>query len=256
MSVILFIDMLGSRKRWQTGGVNEAMKTFFRFKTMVKRAVRSAPEGAVIDGGIETDAAMLVCPSTAEAIHIARRVFLSAFEGQMNPNKPRLWYRGCVVSHEEDTRLRVGDPLGAGLKEVTAYRYSASALEAVSVEKSGYKGMRVLVQSNLIDKGLQDQLGIPLGSRTLIPFRKLNYSYYPQRVRGEFTDYLWMACETEDDWFKLNLQMTSRLRYAARDEEEFLQAAATQLVFSECAAIRQSVIGRARRAEADPANAQ
>lgn len=255
MSVILFIDMLGSRKRWQNGGVRESMVEFYRFKTMVKRAIRGVPVGSVVDGGIETDAAMLVCRSTAEALDVARLVFLSGFLGHMNPGKPRLWHRGCVVPYADGAMLRTGDPLGIGLEQVTAYRYSASALEAVSVEKSGYKGMRVLVAVGLVDRILQDGMRIPFGARSLIPFRKLNYSGYPKRVEGQFTDYLWMACRSEDEWFKLGLQMTSRLRYAAKDDEEFLQAAATQLVFHECAAIRRSVIGRARRAEGDPVDA-
>jgi hypothetical protein len=247
VSVILFIDMLGSRKRWQNGGVAESMSTFFRFKTMVKRAVRGAPDGEVLDGGIETDAAMLVCRSMVEAARIAQRLFLGAFGDRMNPSSPRHWYRGCIVPHMEREPLRVGDPLGKALEDVTAYRYSASALEAISVEKSGYKGMRVLVKASLVDRGSQE-MKIPLGGRTLIPFRKLNHSRYPSRVLGEYTDFLWMASRTDEEWYDLGLHMTSRLRFAATDEEEFLQAAATQLVFHECAAIRKSVIGRARRA--------
>jgi hypothetical protein len=62
MAVILFIDMLGARKRWQSGGVVEAMPAFYRFKTLVNTATRRAPAGEVLDGVIETDAAMLVWP--------------------------------------------------------------------------------------------------------------------------------------------------------------------------------------------------
>lgn len=250
MAVILFIDLLGARKRWQNGGVAESMPTFYRFKTMVNTAARQAPAGEVLDGIIETDAAMLVCRSTIQAAGIARRLFLNAFAKRMHPTARRDWYRGCIVPHTDGEFLRASDTLRDPVQEVKIFRYSKSALEAVSVEKSGFKGMRLLVKSTLIDANVHTQMKISFGTRTLIPFRKLNYSYYPARVAGEYTDFLWMACPSESDWHDLTLHMTSRLRYASRDDqEELAQAAATQIVFHECAAIRQSVISRAQRAE-------
>ena len=130
---------------------------------------------------------------------------------------------------------------------MTAFRYSESALLAVSVEKAGFRGMRLLVDNDLVTKAVQEATKISFDSHTLIPFRQLNYSYYPSRLDGRYTDFLWMAGDSKDEWHQLNLHMTSRLRYAAKDSEELAQAAATQIVFHECAAIRQSVIGRARR---------
>lgn len=249
MPVILFIDQLGARDRWRSGGVTEAMPVFYRFKRLVNVAARRAPPGEVLSGVIETDAAMLVCQTTIEAVRIARRLFLETFLGRMNSKTPRDWYRGCIVPHQDGSFLRVGEPLRQPLHEVMAFRYSESALDAVSVEKSGFKGMRLLVKAELIDGTVQAAMKIPFNTHTLIPFRKLNYSYYPPRVRQEYTDYLWMASGSESEWHDLMLHMTSRLRYAAQHQEELAQAAATQIVFNECAAIRQSVISRAKRAE-------
>jgi hypothetical protein len=248
MAVVLFIDLLGARKRWQSGGVSEAMPTFYHFKTLVNVSARRAPAGEVLGGVIETDAAMLVCRSTIEAARIARRLYLGAFATRMSYRTPREWYRGCIVPHADGDFLRSGARLREPLHEVMAFRYSESALEAVSVEKSGFKGMRLLVDVNLIDANVQSQMLIPFGTHTLIPFRKLNYSYYPPRVVGKYTDFLWMACQSDVEWHDLTLHMTSRLRYAGRDPDELAQAAATQIVFHECSAIRQSVIGRAKRA--------
>ncbi len=45
MAVILFIDMLGARRRWQSGGVAESVPVFYRFKSMVNTAARRAPAG-------------------------------------------------------------------------------------------------------------------------------------------------------------------------------------------------------------------
>jgi hypothetical protein len=249
MAVILFVDMLGARRRWQSGGVAEAMPSFYRFKKMVNIAARRAPAGELLDGLIETDAAMLVCRTTVEAARIAQRLYLDAFATHMNFSAQRHWFRGCIVPHADGKFLRSGDSLREPLQGVTAFRYSESALEAVSVEKSGFKGMRLLVKSELIDAGIHAQMKIPFNTHTLIPFRKLNYSEYPKRIAGDYTDFLWMACQSDSEWHDLTLHMASRLRYASRDPEELAQAAATQVVFHECGAIRQSVIGRARRAE-------
>ncbi len=255
MAVILFIDMLGARRRWQSGGVAESMPVFYLFKKMVNIAARRAPPGEVLDGVIETDAAMLVCKTMVEAARIAQRLYLGAFMGHKHPTAARHWFRGCIVPHADGEFLRSGDVLREPLEEMTAFRYSASALEAVSVEKSGFKGMRLLVKTDLVDSAAHEQMKIPFNTHTLIPFRKLNYSHYPARVAGQYTDFLWMACQSEPEWYELTLNMTSRLRYAARDTEELAQAAATQIVFHECGAIRQSVISRAKRAKEKGENA-
>jgi hypothetical protein len=249
MAVILFIDMLGARKLWHRGGVAEALPVFYRFKSVVTRAAHSATAGAVLEGMIETDSAMLVCRSTMDATRIAQSVYLRAFAGQMNPKRQRDWYRGCIVPHADGDFLRVGARLRAPFQDLTAFRYSESALEAVSVEKSGFKGMRLLVATELVDSTVRAQTKIPFGTKTLVPFRKLHYSSYPDRIDGQYMDFLWMACQSEDDWYDRYLHMTSRLRYASADPEELAQAAATQVVFHECAAIRYSVLGRSKRAE-------
>lgn len=255
MAVILFVDMLGARRRWQSGGVSESMLAFYRFKTMVNVAARRAPPGEVLDGVIETDAAMLVCQTTVEAARVAQRLYLGAFLARMNPTTPRHWFRACIVPHVAGEFLRSGDALRDPVEKITAFRYSNSALEAVSVEKSGFKGMRVLVNAELIDGTVQAQLKIPFNTHTLIPFRKLNYSEYPARIAGQYTDFLWMACQSDSAWHDLTLRMTTRLRYAARDAEELAQAAATQIVFHECGAIRQSVVSRSTRAKGRTKNA-
>ena len=68
--------------------------------------------------------------------------------------------------------------------------------------------------------------------------------YLQVRVKERYTDYLWMATNSESEWYDLMLHMTSRLCYSSVDPDELAQAAATQVLFHECAAIRQSVITR------------
>lgn len=250
MSVILFVDMLGARNRWQHGGVAESMPFFYRFKSMVNVAARRAPEGEVLDGMIETDAALLVCKSAVEAIRVAQRLYLAAFRiGNTNSDPHRLWLRGCVVPHTPGDFLRSGSALRSTNSNITAFRYSESALEAISIEKSGFKGMRILVNLTLIDAQVRAETKIPFNAHAFIPFRQLKYSYYPPRISNHYADFLWMACHSDDMWHDMTLSMLNRLRFASRDAEELAQATATQVVFNECAAIRESVASRARRAE-------
>lgn len=246
MSVILFIDMLGARKRWQLGGVEESMPTFFRFKKQINIALRQAPAGEVLDGIIETDAAMIVCRSAVEAVKIARKLFLEAFKSKLNSLSVRNWYRGCILSNSS-TFLRRGNRLRSPVENMTTYRYSESALEAVSVEKSGYKGMRILIDKDLVDLDFRSEMNIKFETHTLLPVSTLKYSNYPQRVAGQYSDYLWMATKSDSDWRRLRLHMDCRLRYSNIDPDEMAQAAATQVVFNECSAIRQSVISRDER---------
>lgn len=80
-----------------------------------------------------------------------------------------------------------------------------------------------------------------------MPFKKLANSAYPGRIASGYSDYLWMARQEEDDWRRLKLFMSKRLRWCAQDAEEFLQAAATQVVFNETVAIFRSLEARGRR---------
>lgn len=80
-----------------------------------------------------------------------------------------------------------------------------------------------------------------------MPFKKLANSAYPGRIASGYSDYLWMARQEEDDWRRLKLFMSKRLRWRAQDAEEFLQAAATQVLFNETVAIFRSLEARGRR---------
>jgi hypothetical protein len=121
---------------------------------------------------------------------------------------------------------------------LSVHRYSGPFLDAISVERSGFKGMRILIEDVLVNDALREAVRIPVAGRRLIPLRRLDHSEY--RANG-FQDWLWMLPDDEDVWARRRRQMATRLRWAVRDSEEFLQAAATQVVFNECEAIRASL---------------
>jgi hypothetical protein len=110
--------------------------------------------------------------------------------------------------------------------------------------------MRMLVRSEIVTPEDLKAIRIPFDNHSLIPVTRLRYCGYPKLSDEKYLDFLWMACKEDSDWYNLNLHMTSRLRFSFHDTEEFAQAAATQVVFHECAALKRSVFGRAKRAAA------
>ncbi|MBN2162581.1 MAG: hypothetical protein JW713_06530 [Pontiellaceae bacterium] len=217
---------------------------------MVIAAARAELSGGILDGGIETDSAMLVCDSATTALSIARRLYQWSFQNARMPSAKRLWLRGSVVPYDDSSFIRHEAVANEPLSNVKVYTYSAASLDAISVEKSGFKGMRLLVRAEVLDNETRKNIRIPLlDGYSLVPVRRLRHIGYPMILEGELLDYLWMATGDEADWQDTSIHMTSRLRHSAKDSEEFAQAAATQVLFHECAAITQSVRSRAKRAK-------
>lgn len=241
MKAVLFVDMLGSRRVWKQGGLRSATAAFSAFQDMVVAAARRAEVGAVLGGGIETDGALLICRSAADALTIARTLYNRAFRTAEAGHARRVWLRGGLVPlGEGNTNAREGASLAEPLSALISYRYSDPALEAISLEKSGFKGMRLLVHEDLVDEDTRRAVRVAVGRRFLIPLRRLNHSEYPSIAAGRHVDYLWMA--GSEGWSRSSNLMGTRLRYAAKDPEEFIQAAATQVVFHECGAILNTLM--------------
>ena len=184
MAVVLFIDLLGARRRWHSGGVAEAMPAFYRFKRLVNTASRRAPAGEILDGLIETDAAMFVCRTAVEAARIGQRLYREAFASRFNHQASRDWYRGCIVAFPDGEFLRKGDVLREPVQTVTAFRYSEAALEAISVEKSGFKGMRLLIERELVDATTVAQMKILIRNTHAHPISNAQVQFLPAKGRG------------------------------------------------------------------------
>jgi hypothetical protein len=253
MAVILFVDMLGARKKWHAGGVEAAVEAFDHFTRMVVAAVRAENPTTILRGGIETDSAMFVFKDAVPALAVARRLYHYAFTNRRHPNAPRLWLRGSMVRDGEETFIRRSTHMAVQLQHVEVFTYSRPALDAISIEKSGFKGMRLLMGKDIITDTVKRAFCIPFGEMYLTPFRRLRYSGYPAG-KDDLIDFLWMACQEEREWDNISLHMTYRLRHSSRDAEEFAQAAATQVMFHECGALRTNALSRGKRIEKEKAN--
>lgn len=244
-SVILFVDLLGVRAKWLKGGRAAAEKAFDDFRSLIARAVKQAKTTALVEGLVESDAMALKFTNISSALDVARRMYLMAFERKNGV----LWLRGCVVPTSPEGYLRKPTAFSGTMSNVQLMLYSASLLDGISIEKAGFKGMRLVVPKSLMTAEARAATKMPIGSLNLMAVSKLRDSTYPKRLADEFHDFLWMANPDEAIFSELQKVMAIRLRMAASDPEEFAQAAATQVVFHECAAILNSLRGKARYKE-------
>lgn len=240
MSVILFLDMLGGKDRWRIGGPVASKEAFDVFTRLVIAAAKPDME-FITDGAIETDSAVIVCSETIAALRIAKRACAFAFRDPDGRDGFRSWLRGSIVPHEPSVELRSSRFASSPMNKLNIFTYSPSLFDAVSIEKAGFKGMRILMRQELVTANLRAEGKIPIRGFNFLPFKKLRYSSYPTSTNGPLVDFLWMATEDSEAWQQLLFGMAKRLRNSAQASEEFAQAAATQVVFHECDAMIMSI---------------
>jgi len=240
---IVYLDLLGTRKKWERGARPAVEVAFARFEELVRQGLHQVGPEGILDGGIEADSAALVCADEVLALRLSQAILSTAFDA-LTPDQEanRLWIRGAIVRVLAPAALRTPAAMNPPFAHLSVHRYSGPLLDAISVERSGFKGMRIIIEDVLVNDALREAVRIPVAGRRLIPMRRLDHSEY--RANG-FQDWLWMLPADEDAWTRRRQQMATRLRWAAKDPEEFLQAAATQVVFNECEAIRASLRARA-----------
>jgi len=239
MAALLFVDLLGVRARWHAGGRPAAEDAFRQFRGLVLAEARKSPAHSQLTGAIESDAAALSCPTAVDAVDLVKRIYRTGFKVPSRQEDFRTWMRGVVVPVEEGVDLRTVTT-ARNLPGIQDFAYAGPLLDAIAVERSGFKGMRVLIDDRLVDRTLKSHFEITTKTAPLIPFKKLGHSGYPKSVAGGFQDFFWMAAAC-DEWGVMERQMTKRLRWSAKDSEEFVHAAATQVVFHEVLSIKHSL---------------
>jgi hypothetical protein len=243
---LLFLDALGMKKVWATEGRAGAEAAHNRFADLVRRVTRGIDPKEIVQAGIESDAAAILCRSTEAALELGRRLYIEAFTGNAieTERQQRTWLRGSVIAVEDDVahELRT-DELRNG---ITITKYSDALLEAIEVERSGFRGMRLMVARDLLSRPVRNAFRIEMLEKPFYPFRQLNYSAYPTAIATEYQDFLWMATDKDTLWNRRVQRMSTRMRLAARDNDEIIQAAATQVVFDECTEIIKSLGGLKR----------
>jgi hypothetical protein len=247
MACVLLIDMLGIKARWRLPHGRQRVDAAFRwFASTVEQAVADA-HAHPSAGGLDSDAAALIFPSVVDAINTATIICDAAFEHSYKQSSSvktrgpdsRFWLRGVIVS------VRNGqiDLVEAGrTASLTTRRPSDALLSALSLEQSGFKGMRLLIERDLVTDVDARAVDVMIGrgkSTTKAAYThritRFRYSPYPAWERP-LADVAWMLPRSQfsyAEWFKKLGRMQALMRWAASDELEFAQAASTMVGFSE-----------------------
>lgn len=242
MRTLLFIDMLGVKSRWHQDGRPGAEAAFEEFESLVTSAIAECGPDGVLSGMIESDSAAIVCSSQSVAVGVGCSLFRRAFATVAPGRHRRPWLRGAIIPFAGHLSLRTTRV--SAIDSVTTSVYEPALLDAIAVEKAGYKGMRLLVAAELVNEGLRGDHCFTLENGTLLHvFKRTTHSGYPGRLEAGYDDVFWMAAADMDEWKAHRWAMARRLRYSAKDPEEFIQAAATQVLFHEYSAILGSLVG-------------
>ena len=240
---LLFLDMLGVRSLWKTGGEDACIMAFQRFRDVVEQSIEPPQARDILQGEIESDAAALLFNSTRSCIKAGRSIFRNVFINQNSIDEGRMWLRGAIVNwgNGEATPFRQSRIINRRTPTLLENTFVNPLLKAISVEKAGFKGMRLLIENSPSRKIIRQRSKFMKLYELAVPIAKrLQSAPYPTSLDG-YMDILWMASETEDEWDVFKATMNNRLQFSARNTKEFIHAAATQVVFSECGSFANSV---------------
>lgn len=239
---LLYIDLLGMKSRYRATGVNGARAGHRQLVSVVRAGLQALPDGALVSGGIQSDAVALQFLHAFEAIVVGRAILLNAFTRSNRAR--RIWLRGAVMKHGgPKSRLDSIHAIDGCPDGIVDRQFREVLLNAVHVEQSGFRGQRLLVEGGLLDDRLAVSTELVFSKgRAFSPVRRLTYSGYPAPVCDGFADVLWMVPAQLSAWENRKLRMLDLLRWSSKGgEEEMAQAAATHLVFAEADAMLNSV---------------
>ena len=231
--VIFFIDMLGVRDKWAKGGRKGAEEAFIRFRNLIAHSLRAIKPEEITNGVIESDSAIIVCTNTSAALKVAKRIYVDAFSQTANNEDNRIWLRGVIIPQRKEAILRWDKSFNKPYDHVKLMLYSDDLFDAIALEKSGIKGMRLIVDKELVTEEILSEWLLKVEHLNFITLKKLRNSPYPKNIQDGYVDFLWMADLDDQVNKEQERLMALRLRKSAESNEEFLQAAATQLLFHE-----------------------
>ena len=241
--VLLLIDMLGVKARWHTGGRRSAKKAFDRFESIMVESLSSSDERPTA-GLIETDSCVLVFPTLRAALAVARHAYLCTFLASRAPKDERLWFRGVAVPYHGTLSFRNQKSLSQRNERVVVSHLDSALFDAIAAEKSGFRGMRILVGggNGVGTNAKRAASRVEIKAKHYAPFLRVRTPPYPKQLaKGRFYDYMWMASESVDETENLKRAMGNRIKWSASNPEEFLHAAATQVIFNHWNAFVHSV---------------
>ncbi len=230
----VYIDLLGVQKMWQLGGANAVKSRIQEFANLIKEQLTYLPQQSFRDGDFTimtlSDSVAITCQDSDQAIGIASHLFEQCFYHTDRSSSP-LWLRGVISSWHNQNM--VFNTKSIQLREIsvgTEYKLEDDYLQAIALEKSGFKGMRLIIDQSLLPNSGKNEMRKWFGfKKPLFRIVRLDQCNYPG---DEFADVLWMA-DTEAKYKDLLGIMAKRYKQSTRDPDELIQAAWTRAVFDQ-----------------------
>lgn len=237
---LLYVDLLGMKARYQSGGVRSARAGYRILGEIVAEGLTALAPGRQVSGGVQSDAAALQFATAVDAVTVGRAIFHDTL--MRSTRNRRLWIRGAIMrGGYPGVELQTEQPLAGAPAGVFERHFNGTLLRAVNAEQAGFRGQRLLIEDALVTSHLNEALQIAVGNGFVLPAHRLRYSRPP----SGFHDVLWPMTAEPDRWPQVYRRLLDRLRWATDGgDSESLQASATHMLFTEIDAIVHSLGGR------------
>lgn len=232
---VLFVDLLGVQKMWAKEGYVAVKNRIEEFNEYIEKQINFLSSDLHNDGNyivvLSGDSASVICDNYYQAIGIGAHLFTQAFYDSDHRNNP-FWLRGAISKwNNQYLTLNTVQVKAKNLPIGTKYVPEDDYLAVMALEKSGYRGMRLIIDKTLIDLNHNkiNHRWIESGIDVKMVVKLLKMKY-PQG--NSYADVLWML-ESEDHFSNLRGIMAKRFKDSVRNPDEMIQAAWTRAMFDQ-----------------------
>lgn len=236
---ILHVDLLGVQRMWMRGGAIAVKRRIEDFSDFVMQQIEWLPKDLHREGEytviLAGDSVAVLCQDAEQAVGIGAHLFRQAFY-HTNEWDAAFWLRGSVgIWSNQALTINTVALQAKGMFVGTRYVMDDQYLAAVALEKSGFRGMRLIIDRSLLRNIDEAPTAAWAGfKRPLRLVTRLRDCTYPSGF--DYGDVLWMATD-EKRFMDLKFRMSQRLMRAAADQDELVQAAFTRVIFEHAASL-------------------
>lgn len=232
---VLFVDLLGVQKMWAENGAAAVKNRIDEFNLFILEQINFLPSELHREGEytviLSGDSVSVMCQDFDQALGIGIHLFMQAFYDSDKRPRP-FWLRGAIARWRNQYLTVNSVPIQAkGMQIGTQYQSEDDYLHVLALEKSGFRGMRLIIDKSLLhNSGFDYQEKWSSCNKTLGVVATLKECTYPKG--GDFADVLWMV-KSEKQYEQIKGIMAARFKKSVKDQDEFTQAAWTRVVFDQ-----------------------
>lgn len=234
---LLYVDILGTKKLWQTRGIAPGQGRIDLFANIVEQGLESANRQfhtRLIQGKVWTDSAGLLFESVDDAILTGMAIYQVAFSRDDHNSDARVYLRGIITRSSAealDSSIESSKKL-PGLERIM---FSQEQVDATILENSGFRGLRLIGSKSDLSQKVVTDATARYWDRTEYERGPsvtggLVGNLYPQS-EGGFSDVLWPIGPPET-FKKRRGRLLERYSASNGDSEEKRQLRPTNALFN------------------------